>query len=394
MTASNPDGTQDFGVYVHIPFCATRCDYCDFATWTDRQHLQDSYVDACVADLRRRVEEGLVPLASSVFFGGGTPSLLPPEQLMTILGEIPRTSTAEVTVECNPDSIDRSGLDIYRAHGVNRLSFGVQSFDEQVLAGLGRTHNPANVERVVADARLAGFDNFNLDLIYGTPGESVDQWLATVNSAIALNPPHLSMYALTVEPGTPMGANVRAGALAPDDDDQATKYELADELLTKAEMPWYEISNWAQVGYECRHNLLHWATGDYLAIGCAAHGHRARSRYWNLRTPERYIAAIAAQESPEAGSEVLDLNAQREEEFVLALRTSTGVSARKVDPEVISACVDAGLVDYIASTDRLVLTRRGRLLATEVTVRLLAGNNAGTRYDGVLTAMGKDRPSV
>ncbi len=394
--ASNP--VTEFGVYVHIPFCSHRCDYCDFATWTDRSELQSAYVAACIADLRSRVARGSVPLASSVFFGGGTPSLLPPADLMTILAEIPLADGAEVTVECNPDSIDSAGFDVYLAGGVNRLSFGVQSLDPQVLMGLGRTHNPENVTRVVAAARTAGFTNFNLDLIYGTPSESREQWTATVHGALELEPPHLSMYALTVEPGTPLGARVREGAPGPDDDDQAAKYEAADEIVSAAGMNWYEISNWSRPGFECRHNLLHWATGNYLAIGCAAHGHDHGRRYWNLRTPERYIAAIENGESPESGAETLDAATRRDEEFALALRTRFGASAEGIDPLVVSEMTDAGLLHIEpaldATNERLILSRRGRLLATEVTVRLLAENSAGTRYDGVLIDFGKEPTSA
>ncbi|HUF83383.1 MAG TPA: coproporphyrinogen-III oxidase family protein, partial [Acidimicrobiia bacterium] len=220
-----------FGVYVHIPFCATRCDYCDFATWTDRDHLIDRYVEACRRDLERRTAEGMPP-ATCVFFGGGTPSLLRADQLTRILAAVRRADDAEVTVECNPDSVDLAKLTAYRAAGVNRLSFGVQSLRAHVLAALGRTHDPANVARAVDWARAAGFDRFNLDLIYGTPGETLDDWQATLDAVLALEPPHISAYALTVEPATPLGQRVAAGiAPGPDDDDQADKYEAADRAL-------------------------------------------------------------------------------------------------------------------------------------------------------------------
>ena len=201
---------MEFGVYVHVPFCASRCDYCDFATWTDRAHLIDAYVDACVTDLERRRAEGHPP-ATSVFFGGGTPSLVPAGHVARVLDAIDRVAHCEVTVECNPDSVDAEKLATYRAAGVNRLSFGVQSFARHVLRDLGRTHDPANVERAVALARDAGFDNINVDLIYGTPGESVDDWRATVEGALALGVEHVSAYALTVEPPTPLGQRVAAG---------------------------------------------------------------------------------------------------------------------------------------------------------------------------------------
>jgi len=367
-----------FGVYVHIPFCASRCDYCDFATWTDRAHLVDQYVAACIRD----VEQRTLPDASSVFFGGGTPSLLDASALITILHAIPRAADAEVTVECNPDSIDLAKLRAYAEAGVNRVSFGVQSMRPHVLAALGRTHDPDNVARGVEWARAAGIDRLNLDLIYGTPGESVADWEATLAAALALEPEHVSAYALTIEPGTPLGKAVAAGArAAPDDDDQAAKYELADEVLTAAGLPWYEVSNWARSGEECRHNLLYWRGGDYAAIGCAAHGHAQRAdggarRWWNVRTPERYIGAIAAGALPEAGDESLDADARATERLILGLRTSRGIKLpiAGADPSGVATCIDDLTAAELLARwdDRVVLTRRGRLLGNEVAVRLLA----------------------
>jgi oxygen-independent coproporphyrinogen-3 oxidase len=360
-----------FGVYVHIPFCAARCDYCDFATWTDRGHLVDDYVDACVADLERRTAAGL-PAATSVFFGGGTPSLIPAAGLVRILDAVERTPDAEVTVECNPDAAEPEQMAVYAAGGVNRVSIGVQSLVPHVLAGLGRTHDPANVERAVAGARAAGIPALNLDLIYGTPGESVDDWRRSLDGALALAPDHVSAYALTVEPATALGRDVAAGTRpAPDDDDQADKYAIADDSLRAAGLEWYEISNWARTGAECHHNLLYWEQGDYLAIGAAAHGHSAGRRWWNVRTPERYIEAVLAGHEPEAGAEELDAAARAEEAFVLALRTRGGARLPDGAAGEAAALAADGLVE--ATGDRVTLTRRGRLLASEVTTRLLLG---------------------
>lgn len=361
-----------FGVYVHIPFCATRCDYCDFATWTDRAHLVDEYVDACVAELEgRRAVGGLLP-ATSVFFGGGTPSLIPAAGLVRILAAMELADGAEVTVECNPDSVEPGQVEAYVAGGVNRLSFGVQSMVEHVLAGLGRTHDPAGVGRAVAMARAAGIRSLNLDLIYGTPGESPDDWRRSLDGALALEPDHVSAYALTVEPATALGRDVARGARpAPDDDDQAEKYMTADDTLRATGLEWYEISNWARPGAECRHNLLYWEQGDYLAVGAAAHGHTAGRRWWNVRTPERYIAAIDANRSPEAGSEDLDAATRAEEAFVLAIRTRTGAPVPAGAEAVAHQLAAAGLVE--PGENGVALTRRGRLLASDVTARLLAG---------------------
>ncbi len=381
-----------FGVYVHIPFCASRCDYCDFATWTDRGHLVESYVDACVTDLAGRsatatatatetaspsASAGFRTPASSVFFGGGTPSLLPAEQLGRVLDAIVREPDAEVTVECNPDSVDAHKLAAYRRGGVNRLSFGVQSMTPHVLSSLGRTHDPANVRRAIELAREAGFERINVDLIYGTPGETRGEWRATLEGAIALGVTHVSAYALTIEPATPLGRRVAAGAAAPDDDGQADAYLLADELLTAAGLEWYEVSNWASPGDECRHNLLYWSEGEYLGIGCAAHGHTGGRRWWNVRTPERYIAAIESGSSPEAGCESLEPTPRAEEECALALRTRRGARIGPSASETAGELAAAGFVERIG--DRVVLTARGRLMASDVTARLLLAGAAGTR---------------
>lgn len=354
-----------------MPFCASRCGYCDFATWTDRDHLIGSYVDACVRDVARHRAEGDVPLATSVFFGGGTPSLLPAEQLVRILDAIPRATGAEVTVECNPDSVDPAKLASYRDGGVNRLSFGVQSLRPHVLAALDRTHEPANVELAVGWARDAGFESFNLDLIYGTPGESDDDWVATLDGVLALDPPHISAYALTVEPGTPLGRQVADGvAPAPDDDDQASKHAVADDRLRRAGLDWYEVSNWARPGHECRHNLLYWSQGDYLPVGCAAHGHRNGRRWWTLRTPERYIAAVNAGSDPVAGDEILDEGARLEERFALALRTREGAEVPRAAQPEAERLVAGGFLEEVGG--RVVMTQAGRMLGTDLTARLLA----------------------
>jgi oxygen-independent coproporphyrinogen-3 oxidase len=377
VVSGEPDA---FGVYVHIPFCAHRCDYCDFATWTDREHLIKDYVDACVTDVERRTKESR-RVATSVFFGGGTPSLLEPYDLTRILGAIDRTDDAEVTVECNPDSVDRAKLAAYRAAGVNRLSFGVQSFQTHVLATLGRTHDPDNVARAVALARDTGFASVNVDLIYGTVGESIDDWTRSLAAAIELGVEHVSAYALTVEPGTPLGRAVAAGrTTAPDDDDQADKYVRADDMLTAAGFEWYEISNWARPGHACRHNQCYWTQGEYLAVGCAAHGHTEGRRWWNVRTPERYIDRVVAGASTEADAEMLDPAARREEEFVLGLRTVAGARPLRGAEAAAADLVEAGLVDRRG--ERIVLTCRGRLLANDVTARLLVAATApvaGTR---------------
>ena len=351
---------RPFGVYVHIPFCARRCDYCAFATWTDKGHLVDAYLDAVRAEIAVAVDEGL-STATSVFFGGGTPSMVPAEGLMAVLATIPRIADAEVTVECNPDTVSDDLLAAYRAGGVNRLSFGVQSLVDHVLVGLGRSHDVANVERAVQSARRTGFDSFNLDLIYGGAGESDADWQATLDRLLELNPPHVSAYALTVEAGTPLAADATRH---PDDDDQADKYLMAEAVLGAAGYEWYEISNWAQPGHRCQHNLLYWRQGDYRGFGCAAHSHRAGRRWWNLRTPDRYVDAVIAGQSAEGGFEQLDDEARRIEGLQLALRMVDGVpeGALAVDPDLDH------LVERLEARARLTVA--GRLLANEVAIRL------------------------
>ncbi len=354
-----------FGVYVHVPFCSHRCDYCAFATWTDRDHLQVAHTDATIAHLQRAIDAGTLPQATSVFFGGGTPSLLPGDELARILRAIPRANDAEVTVECNPDTVSAQLFETYRSAGVNRLSFGVQSMVDTVLVSLGRRHNRANVERAVSLARDAGFTSFNLDIIYGGAGESVADWVSTVKQIIDLDPPHISAYGLTVEAGTPLALDPTRH---PDDDDQADKYLLANQAFAHAGLHNYEISNWARPGHECRHNWLYWMQGDYLGVGCAAHSHQQGRRFWNLRTPDRYVDAAQTGESFEAADEVLAPDVRTIEHLQLQLRTRLGV------PESALTAHDREELAPLLITEagRIRLTPEGRLLANEVAVRLQA----------------------
>jgi putative oxygen-independent coproporphyrinogen III oxidase len=359
------------GVYVHVPFCLSRCDYCAFVTFTDRPALTGAYVEACIAAVRRRLDDRRP--VTSVYLGGGTPSLLTPEQIAGILGSIPRSpGRVEVTVECNPETVDRERLAGYRDAGVTRLSFGVQSMVAHVLAGLGRAHDPEAVHRAVEAAGAAGFAGaYSVDLIMGGAGESRADWAATLDGVLALDPPpaHVSAYGLTVEPGTPLAGEP---SRHPDPDDQADKYLMAEERLTAAGLEWYEISNWARPGAECRHNQLYWDQGEYEGIGAAAHSHRVRSdggadRWWNVRTPERFIASVAAGGSGRSAGERLTAVTRRRERLELALRTRAGVPASALpgwgrDPALERLVEPRG--------DRLVLTLEGRLLANEVALRL------------------------
>jgi putative oxygen-independent coproporphyrinogen III oxidase len=347
---------EPFGVYIHIPFCRHRCDYCAFATWTDRDHVIEDYLDAL------RVDIGRCELTSvtSVFVGGGTPTRVPAADLAAVLSVIPVEPGAEVTIECNPDDVTVEMMQTYAAAGVNRISIGVQSMVPSVLASLGRTHVPANVSHAVAAVRAAGIPTFNLDIIYGGAGETLDDWRTTLEGVLALGPPHVSAYALTIEAGTPLAEDP---SRHPDDDDLADKYELADDLLSAAGLVNYEVSNWAVPGHECRHNVLYWDQGNYRGFGSAAHSHNNGHRWWNVRTPERYVAAVRNGESTEAAGENLDDETRRIEGLQLALRMSDGVPASALDVDGLE-----GLV--VTDGERVRLTRTGRLLANEVSMRL------------------------
>ena len=348
-----------FGVYCHIPFCTHRCDYCAFATWTDRSELIGDYMASC----RRQAQDlaADMPPATSVFFGGGTPNLVQPSLLGDVLAELRLARGAEVTVECNPDLVTPEQMQQYRALGVNRISLGVQSMASAVLDALGRRHDPQMVGASVTAVRQAGIDQLNLDLIYGAVAESLADWKRTLADAIDLAPDHLSVYGLTPEPGTALGDDL---SRHPDDDDMADKYLLADELLARAGYEMYEISNWARAGAQCRHNLLYWQQGSYAGLGCAAHSYRNGRRFWSVRTPERFIAAISTGASPVAGSEELGPDERRIEALQLALRTSAGVPAGALPDDVQHLLEPAG-------PGHLRLTVHGRLLANEVALRLM-----------------------
>jgi len=350
---------SEFGVYVHIPFCRHRCDYCAFATWTDRDHLMEAYVDAVVTDIGNKVAAGM-PVADTVFFGGGTPTRLAPDLISKIVRAIPVSQNPEITIECNPDDVTKEMMHEYASCGINRISIGVQSMVPHVLDTLNRTHDPENVEKAIACARTAGITSINLDLIYGVHGESLDDWRITLEGALALKPTHISAYGLTVEAGTPLAEDP---ARHPDDDDQADKYVLADDMLLAAGMHNYEISNWALPGHECRHNKVYWSQGNYEGFGCASHSHKDGRRFWNVRTPDRYIACVAAGESVEAADEQLDHDTRAREALELSLRTTDGVPVGTLDVEPLE-----GLVEVHGT--RVVLTREGRLLANEVSLRL------------------------
>ena len=359
------------GVYVHVPFCSKRCDYCAFATFTDRHHLTTAYLDAVRTHIARAIDSGM-PTATSIFVGGGTPSMVPADEVAGVIASIPVTSEAEVTVECNPDNVTSEMLRIYRDSGVNRISLGVQSTVPHVLAALGRTHDVDNVRRSVEAIHNVGIPTFNLDIIYGAAGESLEDWMTTLADIVDLDPPHVSAYGLTVEAGTPLADDP---SRHPDDDDQADKYEATDDALVALGLENYEISNWSRPGHECQHNRLYWLQGNYHAFGSAAHGHRDGRRWWNVRTPDRYIEMVAAGDEPESSSETLSPEVRALEELQLLVRMREGVPSNAFGKKNVAEL--DGLIERRG--DRYFLTRAGRLMANEVSLRLEAAGTAAVQ---------------
>ena len=380
--------TAPFGVYVHVPFCTVRCGYCDFNTYTLTELGVDgasvgTYADVALRELElaARVLGPAAPPVSTVFFGGGTPTVLAAADLVRVLDGI-RTrfglaDGAEVTTEANPDSVTPASLRALAAGGFNRISFGMQSAVPHVLATLERTHDPDNVATAVEAARAAGL-KVSVDLIYGTPGESLLDWRTSLAAAIDLGPDHISAYALVVEEGTKLGAQVRRGQVpAPQDDDEATKYELADQILGSAGFGWYEVSNWARTEADrCRHNEGYWLDGDWWGVGPGAHSHVGGVRWWNVKHPNAFATRLNAGLSPAAGRELLTDDQRYDERVLLGVRLVDGLPIDLLRPEgseAIAGLIADGLVDGPSAMGprRVVLTLRGRLLADTVVRRLL-----------------------
>src|SRR4051812_49178098 len=333
------DGASErpLGVYLHVPFCATRCGYCDFNTYTATElgggASQATYVDTALTelDLARKVLADDVRQVSTVFVGGGTPTLLPATDLARLLRGVDErfglATDAEVTTESNPESVDARSLALLRAAGFTRMSFGMQSAREHVLAVLDRQHTPGRAQQVVDQAKSAGFEHVSVDLIYGTPGESDDDWRASLDAAIETGADHVSAYSLIVEPGTRLAGQVGRGELPmPDDDVLAARYVMADETLRAAGFEWYEVSNWARSSEaECRHNLLYWTGGDWWGVGPGAHSHVGGVRWWNVKHPAAYAERLAAGCSPAHARELLDERARGFEDVMLRVRLAEGL---------------------------------------------------------------------
>lgn len=379
---------RHFGVYLHVPFCRVRCGYCDFNTYTAdelRGAKRSDYAGQAIAEVafaggilsRAGVQERAV---STVFFGGGTPTMLPVTDLAAMLASVVDTwglaPGAEVTTEANPDSVDAEYLQALAAAGFTRVSFGMQSAVPHVLATLERTHDPERIPLVVEWARQAGLQ-LSLDLIYGTPGESLDDWRTSLEQAIAQHPDHLSAYSLIVEDGTKLARQIRRGEVAqPDEDLQADMYELADSLLGRAGFEWYEVSNWARSPeFVSHHNLAYWQGHDWWGVGPGAHSHVGGVRWWNVKHPAAYAERISAGHSPGTGREVLDEETRRIERVLLQSRIREGLPVTVLGAggrTAVAGLIADGLVDGIAAVGGTVeLTLRGRLLADAVVRRLL-----------------------
>jgi oxygen-independent coproporphyrinogen-3 oxidase len=382
-------GERPFAFYVHVPFCTVRCGYCDFNTYTAEElggagaapgASRTTYAGAAVAEVRRArgvLGDADLPV-QTVFVGGGTPTLLAPEDLTRVVAairdEFGLAADAEVTTEANPDSVTPESLARLREGGFTRISFGMQSAVGHVLQTLDRTHDPARVPAVVDWARAAGFEQISLDLIYGTPGESLADWATSLDAALACRPDHVSAYSLIVEDGTALARRVRRGELPmPDDDDLADKYVLADERFEAAGLGWYEVSNWARdETSRCRHNLLYWTGADWWGVGPGAHSHVGGVRWWNVKHPAAYADRLAADRTPAHAREVLDEEDRRVERVLLELRLRDGLPVEVLEAvgrKAVDDLAGRGLLEDEGT--RLVLTRRGRLLADAVVRELL-----------------------
>ena len=371
---------KPFSLYVHVPYCSKRCGYCDFNTYTpselDREDQIESWLNSAVKEIelaRRVLKEELT--IDTIFFGGGTPSLLDSNTvdnfIQSVKSNFKLKPGLEITIEANPDSITEEKSQRWLNSGINRVSIGMQSSTKEVLKKLDRTHNPDNVSHSVDILKKSGFDNFSLDLIYGTPGESLNDWENSLKDAIELNPPHISAYSLVIEPGTKMGAQLNRGEISQvNDDEAADKYQLADEMLNKNNYSWYEISNWAKKDKECKHNLNYWLGNNWWGIGPGAHSHINGVRWWNHKLPKVWRELLEKQNSPALAREVLSEDQIRSEQIMLLSRLRTGLGNHELDENRIENLIANQLATLDAN--KIVLTLKGRLLADEVFRQLSA----------------------
>ncbi|MEI6216958.1 MAG: radical SAM family heme chaperone HemW [Actinomycetes bacterium] len=379
------DSAPLLSFYLHIPYCLRRCGYCDFNTYTpgelrtgsDLSEVSQGYIDLMIAEIDQSPAGIEIP---TIFFGGGTPTLMEPEDLGRVLRHLEirngLTADCEITIEANPDTVTAEKLERLRAIGINRISFGMQSATTHVLKTLDRTHNPENVLKATAGAVAAGFEQISVDLIYGAPGESVSDWTQTIETALALPITHISAYALIVEDGTKLGAQVKRGEIVmPDEDETADKYLLADSKFSEAGLNWYEISNWAKPGAECKHNVAYWEGKNWWGVGPGAHSHLDGRRWWNVKHPTAYRDRVAKGQSPLQGEEILTASEKESERVMLEIRMPAGIEL-----STLGSAAAARISNYLASghinaqiweQGRLSLTLSGRLIADRIVREIL-----------------------
>ena len=380
---------MNLAFYIHIPYCVKRCGYCDFNTYTPSElkiteglaQISNSYIDLLLMEIKAaKVQVGQSANVPSIFFGGGTPSLMQPDDIGRVISAIKSEFTllpdAEITMECNPDTVTKESLAAFRAIGVNRVSFGMQSAVKHVLATLDRTHNPENLLQVTTWAKEVGFSEISVDLIYGTPGESLADWQTSIDAALALPITHISAYALIVEEGTKLAAQIKRGEVAQIDDDlTAEKYLVADKAFTAAGFEWYELSNWAKSGSLSKHNLAYWLGDNWWGAGPGAHSHLNGKRFWNVKHPNLYKERVLANQSPVADSEVLEELQIESERLMLSLRLPSGVdkqSLNELQLAELSSYVESGHLDQANwNQGRATLTLDGRLIADRILRQIL-----------------------
>ena len=380
---------NELAFYVHIPYCARRCGYCDFNTYTPSElsissslsGVSRNYIDLVIAEISSARKVSKADVVPTIFFGGGTPTLMEPKDLGRVITAIKNNfdlaQNAEITTEANPDTVTKAKLAELREVGINRISFGMQSAVPHVLAALDRTHNPANVAQSVKDARAAGFDEVSVDLIYGTPGESVSDWQESIDVALSLSISHISAYALIVEQGTKLGAQVKRGEVVmPDDDETADKYLLADEKFKSAGLDWYELSNWSKPGSESKHNLAYWNGANWWGAGPGAHSHIDGKRWWNVKHPTAYKERISSGQSPMHDQEELTHEQKSSERIMLEIRLARGIDFKTLTAEqllILEGFKNQGhLLEDAWASGRIVLSTSGRLIADRIVREILS----------------------
>ena len=379
--------SQRLSFYIHIPYCAKRCGYCDFNTYTpselksgDLDSLSSSYIDSAIKEIEMAAQVVGSATIPTIFFGGGTPSLLPAAQLARVIeairGRFTLDKDIEITLEANPDSLTQEFLDEIKSAGATRISMGMQSAVGSVLKVLDRTHNPESVGRAVSMVRAAGFKHVSVDLIYGSPGETIDDWRRSLEYALALDIDHISAYALIVEKGTKLAAQINRGELTmPPDDQSADKYLLADQLFEAAGFNWYELSNWSKPGGQCRHNIAYWDGSFWWGVGAGAHSYLNGKRWWNVKHPSSYQEKILQGQSPELSHEILTPENLSDEFIMLQIRRREGILHNHLSSVQIAKAeefLSSGFLDSASWQDmRLVLSRDGRLIADKIVRELV-----------------------